>query len=73
MSGLGVMLQRLAARRSGCCPAGRRWPTTTNALPDSVLPPERGMMFITGPPDSTSPMLPDTVNVTSCALRVSVR
>ena len=31
----------------------------TNTLPDSVLPPARGMMFITGPPDSTSPMLPD--------------
>ena len=45
----------------------------TKPLADSLLPPERGMMFITGPPDSTSPMLPDTVKLISCALRVSVR
>ena len=29
--------------------------------PDSVFPPDFGTMFITGPPDSTSPRLPDVV------------
>ena len=72
MSGLGVIRSALSSSvRLLLC----RSPLAhdTKPLPDSVLPPERGMMFITGPPDSTSPMLPDTVNVTSCAFRVSVR
>ena len=40
-------------------------------LPDTLLPPVRGTMLSTGPPVSVSPMLPDTVNDSSCELRVS--
>ena len=42
-----------------------------NAVPEKVLPPERGMMFITGPPMSLSPRPPPTVTATSSALTVS--
>ena len=49
------------------------FPQVVKMPPDSVFPPDFGTMFITGPPDSTSPKLPDVVKVTSCAFRVSVR
>src|SRR5215210_242611 len=40
-------------------------------LPDTMLPPDFGMMFITGPPMSLSPRPPPTVVAISSALTVS--
>ena len=45
--------------------------TTIQALPLKVLPPDRGMMFITGPPMSLSPSPPPTVIAISSAFTVS--
>src|SRR5216684_8585401 len=42
-----------------------------NALPEKLLPPERGSRFITGPPMSLSPRPPPTTTPTSSALGVS--
>ena len=42
-----------------------------NPLPDRLLPPDFGTMFISGPPMSLSPRPPPTVTATSSALTVS--
>src|SRR5690349_16482441 len=42
-----------------------------NALPEMLLPPDFGTMFMIGPPMSLSPSPPPTVMATSSALTVS--
>ena len=72
MSGLGVMRSAFSSSLM-LLPCRLPLAHDTKPLADSLLPPAFGTMFITGPPDSTSPRLPETVKLISCELRGSVR
>ena len=72
MSGLGVMRCAFSSSLM-LLPCRSPLAHEKNVLADSLLPPDFGTMFITGPPDSTSPRLPEVVKLTSCELRGSVR